>query len=260
MSGSGSSVQKQWDIGQSVFLVGAAVVALLSAASQDDVQPQAILAMEALGAGLLVHQDRIGDGIDALNGGESRKLTKLNIMVGLHRGGVAREIRKSVSCVAAFMLAVACKTCFQDREVGGILYEMMDLRGILRIVPVSRWQIEQFVSSVSGYGYRIMPSDIFDRVVHKVRENLGHSADMAGLFCNSDISELATILSNVFEALQDVNVKVITLEGHQTGIWLCSVFIWLFSNEVEVLLHDRRIHGASGSRVKVLLCQRDDGS
>ena len=259
MSGSSSSVQKQWDIGQSVFVVGAAVVAMLSAASQDDVQPQAILAMEALGAGLLVHQDRIGEGIDALNGGESRKLTKLNLMVGLHRGGVAREIRKSVSCVAAFILAVACKTCFTDREVGSILYEMMDLRGVLRKIPVSRWQIEQFVGSVSGYGYKIMPSDIFNSVALKVRENLRHSADMTGLFCSSDVLELAKILSNVFEALQDKNVKVITLEGHQTGIWLCSVFIWLFSDEVEVLLYDRRIHGTSSSRVKVLLHKRDDG-
>ena len=259
MSDAGSSIQKQWDIGQSVFLVGAAVVALLSAASQDDVQPQAILALEALGAGLLVHQNRIGEGVDALNGGESRKLTKLNLMVGLHRGGVAREIRKSVSCVAAFILAVACKTCFTDREVGSLLYEMMDHRGVLRKLPVSRWQIEQLVCSVSGYGYKIMPSDTFNHLTQKVRENLRHPADMAGLFCTSDTLELATILSNVFEALQDKDVKVITLEGHQTGIWLCSVFIWLFHNEVEVLLYHRRIHGASGSRVKIVLHQRDDG-
>ena len=201
MSDSVSSVQKQWDIGQSVFLAGAAVVALLSAASQDDVQPQAILAMEALGAGLLVHQDRIGEGIDALNGGESRKLTKLNPMVGLHRGGVAREIRKSFSCVAAFVLAVACKTCFTDQEVGSIRYKMMDLRGVLRRSPVSRWQIEQFVGSVSGYGYKIMPSAIFNYVVLEVQKHLGHSDELSGLFCSSKTLELSTVLSNVFEAL-----------------------------------------------------------
>lgn len=216
--------------------------------------------MEALGAGLLVHQDRIGDGIDALNGSESRKLSKLKLMVGLNKGGVAREMRKSVSCVAAFVLAVACKTCFTDQQAGSLLYEMMAHRGLLRMVPVSRGQIGQFIESVSGYGYKIIPTDIFNQVVGSIREKLTHANDMSGLFCSSNIVELAQILSNIFEALQDVNIKKITLEGHQTGVWLCSVFFWLFPTDVEILLHGHVIHGVPSSRVKVTLNKRDGGS
>ncbi|KAL9613059.1 MAG: hypothetical protein Q9167_002358 [Letrouitia subvulpina] len=261
MSTSESSVQKQWDIGQSAFLAGAAVVALLRAASQDDVQPQAILAMEALGAGLLVHQERIGEGIDALSGGESRRLgVKLKLLIGLNNGGVAREMRKSVPCVASFMMAIACKTCFTDQEAGSILYEMMNLRGVLSKVPLSRGQVEQFIEAISGYGYKIIPTDLFNHVSENVRRSQNDNPlAMPRLFSSSKAEELAEILSNVFEALQDMNVKKLTLEGDQTGIWLSSVFIWLFPADVEILLRGHVIHGVPSSRVKVTLNSRDDG-
>ncbi len=259
MSTSNSSVQKQWDIGQSILLVGVAAIALLSAGSEDDIQPQAIVAMEGLGAGLLVHQDRIGEGVDALKGGENRKWSKLKLTVGLNNGGTARVMRSSVSCVASFLLAVACKTCFTDQETGGILYEMMDFRGVLRTVPIYRGQIEQAVGAISGYGYKIVPTGLFDHYASEVRTHLAHSSEIPGLFNHSTPRELAEILSCIFEALQDMNVKKITLEGHQTGIWLISVFIWLLPDDTEILLRRHRLFGASSCRLKVTLNQRDDG-
>ena len=48
-----SNIQ-QWDIGHSVFHAIASARALLSAGSEDDIQPPAIIAMEGLGAGLLI--------------------------------------------------------------------------------------------------------------------------------------------------------------------------------------------------------------
>lgn len=152
---SNSHVQRQWDIGQSIFLAGATVRALIKAGSEDDIQPQAIIALEGLGASLFIDQERISQGIDALRGGESRKLSRLLITVGLNNGGTARLIRDSVACVASFMLAVACKTCFTDQEAGSVLHDMMALRGVLRSVPVSRTQIERAVGAISGYGYNI---------------------------------------------------------------------------------------------------------
>ncbi|CAF9905145.1 MAG: hypothetical protein ALECFALPRED_000160 [Alectoria fallacina] len=245
MSPSNSSVQKQWSIGQSILLVGAATIALISAGSEDDIQPQAIIAMEGLGAGLLVHKDRIGEGVDALKGGENRRLSKLMLTVGLNNGGAARVMRSSVSCVASFLLAVACKTCFTDQEAGSMLYEMMDLRGVLRAVPVSRGQIEQAVGAVSGYGYKIVPSGLFNQVASEIRTRLAHSNGIPGLFSRSAPRELAEILSQVFEAFQYMK--------------LISVLIWLLPNDTEVILRRNRIFGAAGCRIKVTLNRRDDG-
>ena len=153
---SNSSVQKQWDIGQSFLLLGAKIIVLISAGSDDDIQPQAINAMEGLGAGLLVHEDRIGEGVDALRGGENRRLSKLMLIVGFDNGGAVRVMRTSVSCVASFLLAVGCKTCFTDQETSNMLYEMMGFRDVLRTIPVSRGQIVQAVGAVSGYGHRYL--------------------------------------------------------------------------------------------------------
>lgn len=125
MNVSKSNIQKQWDIGQSVFYALASARALLSAGSEDDIQPQAIIAMEGLGAGLLIDQDRISEGIDALKGGESRRLSQLMIIVGLSNGGTARLMRESVACIASFVLATTYKTCFTDQEIGSMLFDMM---------------------------------------------------------------------------------------------------------------------------------------
>ena len=199
MTTSNSSVQKQWDIGQSILLVGVAAIALLSAGTEDDIQPQAIVAMEGLGAGLLVHQDRIGEGVDALKGGENRKWSNLKLTVGLNNRGAARVMRNSVSCVGSFLLAVACKTCFTGQETGSILYEMMDFRGVLRTVPIYRGQIEQAGGYVSGYGYEIVPTGLFDHVASKIRTLLAHSSEIPGHSNHSTPRELAEILSCVFE-------------------------------------------------------------
>ncbi len=248
MSTSNSSVQKQWDIGQSILLVGVAEIALLSAGSEDAIQHQAIV--------LLVHQDRIGEGVDALKGGENRKWSKLKLMVGLNNGGTARVMRSLVSCVASFQLAVACKTCFTHQETGSILYEMMDFRGVLQIVPIYRGQIEQAVGAISGYGYNIVPTGQFDHYASEVPTHPAHSSEIPGLFNHGTPRELAEILFCIFEALLDMNVENITLEGHQTGIWLISVLIWLLP---EIILRHHRLFGAISFRLKVTLYQTDDG-
>ena len=259
MSTQNSSIQKQWDIGQSVVIWGKATIALIEAGSQDDIQPQAILAMERLGAGLLVHEDRINEGVDALKGGESRKLSRLMLTIGLNNGGAARVMKDSVSCVASFMLAVACKTCFTDQETGSLLYDMMSFRGVLKKVPVSRGQVEQAVGAISGYGYKIVPTAFFNQLASMVQARLAHPCEIPGLFNRSTSRELAEILSCIFEALQDKKVKKITLEGQQTGIWLVSLLIWLLHDDIEIILHGNSLFGTPGCHFKVTLSQRDDG-
>ena len=248
------SIQTQWDIGQSLFTIKDRIVDLVRAGSEDDVQPQAILAMEGLGTGIIVHNDRIGEGKLALKGGESRRMEKLLLLVGLSGGGVARLMRDSTPCIASFLLAVACKTCFTDDETGAILYEMMALRNVLRTVPVFKEQICHFVGAISGYGYSILPVNNFNEVATVVQENLQYG-EMTGwaLLHRMDAKAIAEILVRTFEALQNDDITRVTLEGDRTGIWLVSVFLWLRPDDTEVILHNRRIFGQSGSRLGITL-------
>ena len=251
------SIQTQWDIGQSIFTLKDRIVELIRAGSEDDVQPQAILAMEGLGAGIIVHNDRIGEGKLALKGGESYKLEKLLLLIGFTGGGVARLMRDSTPCIASFLLIVACKTCFTDDETGAILYEMMVLRNVLRTVPVFKEQICQYVCAISGYGYSILPIDNFNRVATVVQESLRYGEIAHGaltrLFDRLDAKAVAEILIRTFEALQNEDVTRVTLEGDRTGVWLISVFLWLRPDDTEVILHNRRMFGESGSRLSIAL-------
>ncbi|KAL8886019.1 MAG: hypothetical protein Q9215_006218 [Flavoplaca cf. flavocitrina] len=260
MAGPSSGVRKQWDIGHSIFLAGAVVRSLIKAGSEDDIQPQAILAMEGLGAGLLVDQERISDGVDALKGGENRKFNQLMITAGLTNGGAARLMRDSIPCVAAFVLAVACKTCFTDQETGSILYEMMHFRGVLRSVPVSRTQIERAVGALSGYGHNIVPNTLFDDVASTITRNMTQSLEMPGLLSRSGAKEIAEVLSDRFESLQDTKIKKITLEGHQTGIWFVTMLVWLLPNDTQLILHNKILFGRGNFRLKIILKQRDDSA
>lgn len=208
--------------------------------------------MEGLGAGLLIDQDRISEGIDALKGGESRRLSQLMIIIGLRNGGTARLMRESVACVASFVLAAAFKTCFTDQETGSMFYDMMKFRRVLQSVPVSRTQIERAVGAIFGFGHKIVPTELFNRVSLTIQARLA-PGEMSGLFLRSTLREIAEILLWIFEAFQDTNVKKITLEGHQTGVWLASILVWLLPNETAIVLGDKRLFGTTSSHLTVTL-------
>ena len=194
MNVSNFNIQKQWDIGQSVFHAITSARALLSAGSEDDIQPQAIITMEGLGAGLLVDQDRISEGINALKGGESRRLSQLIITVRLSNGGTTRLMRESVAYVASFVLATAYKTCFTDQETSSILYDMIKCRRVLQSVPVSRTQIERAVGAISGFRHKIVPTELFNQVSSTIQARLAPS-EMSRLFLRSTVRDIAEMLS-----------------------------------------------------------------
>ena len=63
------------------------LISLNKAASQDDVQPQAAIAIENLGVLCLVSPDLIGEGVDALKGNESVRVKDTKLLIGLSNGG-----------------------------------------------------------------------------------------------------------------------------------------------------------------------------
>lgn len=93
---SSSPLYKQWEtpaaLGQGLGVVDR-LVALVKAASQDDVQPQAVIAIENLGADCLVSSDLISEGIDALNGNESIRLRDTKALIGLQNERTVAEFR-----------------------------------------------------------------------------------------------------------------------------------------------------------------------
>jgi len=91
----------------------------------DDIQFQAVLAFENLGAGLLVDKSRLGEVIDALGGQKSERLTRISLLIGLSGDGLPRTLQNSTGCVLAFNLVAACKTCYNDTKMANILHKLI---------------------------------------------------------------------------------------------------------------------------------------
>ena len=128
------------------------VLSLVKAASQDDVQPQAVIALETLGAGCHVSSHLISEGIDALNGQESIRLKDSKALLGLVNSNVVAEFRTSTARVQAFLLSTALLSCgFNETEISDIFYEMLSYRKLLKGNPVSRGQLRDLVKGLSMF-------------------------------------------------------------------------------------------------------------
>jgi hypothetical protein len=177
MSANNSLIQIQWSLDNTVFKGIELLQSLIKSAAEDDVHAQVIMAFEALGSALLVSPERIGEGIDALSRSQQHKLSiggKLKAIVGLNGLGIARIIRKrATQCVPAFLLVTSCKICFDDIEIGNILYEMLLQFGLMRTFPASRLQMSQLASSISGYGDDIIPTKTLETVTNAISRTAG---------------------------------------------------------------------------------------
>jgi hypothetical protein len=154
MTDSGSnSIYKQWDtpaaLGQGLGIADR-VFSLIKAASQDDVQPQALIALESLGSECLVSNDLIADGIDALKGNQSVRLMDSKLLLGLRNGNTIAELRKSTSCIQAFLLITALEMCgYDETSVADVLYHMLSCKSLLKTAPVSKQQLRTLLKGPS---------------------------------------------------------------------------------------------------------------
>jgi hypothetical protein len=121
MSGT-SQLVLQWDIGSTIFRSVNQFWELIKATSQDNVQSQALLAAEALGAGLSVSDKLLGKAVDALAGQQNVKLQNMKIAVGLFSGGSVSMLRTSTPGLKAFLLITGLKMWHHDDDVGEIYY------------------------------------------------------------------------------------------------------------------------------------------
>ena len=250
------AVQPQWNVLETALLARNSIVAILCACAEEDVQGQAILALEGLGFGLIIDEDRRAEGLKALRTFRSRIVHQLRLTIGLSKGGLAMHISQSQNLIASFLIVCVCKVCFNDETTGAILFEMIKKRGIHDRVPVLSWQIVQVVNAISGYQSNlegILPADVFDQVLESAKQRLGltnlNSIDGAlGLY---PVEKLAEILSEVFTALQDIDVRCVTIEGITSAVWLTTFFLWLCPTMTDYFVNRQAVLHNPDARVLI---------
>ena len=261
MNQPGSIIQPQIELSNSALLAANLVTRVLRASSEDDVQPQAALAMEALGQRLLVSKQIIETGQEIFKPSKEKQKGKvmidtMKLIIGLTSGGWPEAMRSSISLVKSFLLAMACKVCFTDEEAGCIIHQMIWSTGVVHTFPIYASQVGQFISAISGYGHAILPFQHFNKIVSTVQSSLRSPDEMLMLYERSPPDKLGDILTCVFDALRNDEITRVTLEGAQTGLWLLTAFSWLLPEETECVISNRRILGIPGARLLIRLVDR----
>ena len=249
-----NAIQPQVDLVSTLVNSKNALLAVWKATSHDDVHSQALLTLERLGMKIQgnLSTRRISEASQALSNVNSKQFDWLKVSIGFPTGGVANIMRTSVSCIAAFLLVVACKTVFTNSEIAAILFDMIEKSRIIRELPISKGQIEDLVDCLAGYGDAILPADIYNRAVSEISGNLrSMGKQTTAIFSRPSLENVAEILSRVFEALQDDEVKRISLEGTETAPWLASVFLWLFPEDTECVSFGTLLFGNSSARISI---------
>ena len=255
-----STLSIQWDISHSIFGTFQGLRELVRAGSMDDVQCQAILAFERLGGGIIVWNKRIAEAVDALGGRKDERLAQGKLVVGLSGDGLVRVMKKSPGCVKAFLLTIACKTCYHDSEIADILFNMIAGTGILDDIPVSPFQLSSLLSAVSGYGDALVPCEVFSDITSRVHAQLDYSYELPGLFDRLSPEVIASILNRVFLATKNMEIEQITVEGSYGALWLSSALAWLDPQTLQVTFRETLVYGNPLARVVVQLACRSDSS
>ncbi|KAL9117416.1 MAG: hypothetical protein Q9187_006048 [Circinaria calcarea] len=250
----GRAIQAQWELSHTVFKTAGMLWDLIRAAGQDNVQSQAVIALETLGAGILVSPVRISEGYEALRRNNAQVFERLGISIGLNGGGIVRLLRKSTPCIAGFLFITACKPCYTDSEIGAILFELMAATGLLNKIPISPLQLGQLVGSLSGYCDKICPKELYVDIAQKVAQGIVLDEIRNPLYHQLEKGTIASVFTRLFDALRDEEISKITLKGRQSGIWLVTALVWLLPpDDVQVILYGKTIFGGNKSRLKISL-------
>jgi len=246
-----SEIQKQWDIGVTSLGTVARLQELIRAASQDDVQGQAIICILCLGSGLTIADSLIGTAVDALGGKDNIRLENLKITIGLSSGGTAATFRRSTPGVAIFLLICALKLWQNNEEVGDTLYEMAVASGVISKFPASAYQFGNVVDVLSGYATKILPVDKLNEVGSRILSKSPNRYLPNGIYQPLSSRKLAEVLTRVFAGLKDSEVRRISLRGGQSGMWLAATFLSLLPGDVCISVENERVLGNPGCKLSI---------
>jgi hypothetical protein len=249
----GPAVQPQWEVGQTTFSTVSQLRELIGIASQDNVQPQAVLAAEALGLGLIVSSKRIGEAVEALGGNDSTRLESIRAFIGLSSGKIHHVIRHSTPLLQFFLVITASKLCYTDTELGDLAFQMMVHASVLKNTPVAPSQLTQLIRKFSGQSESIVPF----QVMHEIASTVDRYNPGISLYSRMDGDELAKLLIRAFESVRDETVHEIVLKGHDHSIWLATFFWWLLPDKTCIIVGTDVIKGSPGMKLTIEIEPRE---
>ena len=214
------------------------------------------LALERLGARLIVSPKLISDGVDALKGNESVRLADARLLLGLSWGGIAAQMRLSTACVRAFLLLSAIKVCaYDDRGIADIIYEYLSSAKLLDFEPVSVQQLKSLVDVLSGHSDALLPSvqRTMDDVIQSLADQGPNNWPRSCLDLLA-VKSIAEIFLRCFEAIQQDEGGYIEISGQDGLIWIATVLLWLSPDEVGLFSQRHLLFGAAHGKVRIMVC------
>ncbi|KAL5313019.1 hypothetical protein ACEPPN_019445 [Leptodophora sp. 'Broadleaf-Isolate-01'] len=244
---SSGAVNPQWEVSHTAFSTANTLRDLIRIASKPNVQPQAILAAENLGYGLVASPTVINEAITALGGNTSVHLESIQGAIGLRSQDLQQVFRQSTPLLQFFLMVTACKPCYNNSELGDLVFHMMAKTKVLRRFPASSSQMTQLINTFSGHSEMIVPvSHMHELAVAVSAENL----DM-GLYDRMDPTMLAELMVCVFENFVDEAIVEMTLRCRIHAVWLATLFSWLLPESTHVKVREKTIRGGPGMRLTV---------
>lgn len=222
---------------------------LVKASSQDDVHPQAVLAAEALGAGILVAPVRIKDALQALGANESFRLQQTRISIGLMHGNTQRAIQSSTPLLQFFVFCTAFKLIYVDEAIGDIMFEMMSTTGLLAKHPISPPQLTRLLNQVSAHSDQCVPIDL----MHQIASTVAEFSPGPNVYMHMEHQALAKLLTQVFEKMRDEEARSLCLTGHVSSVWIATALLWWFEDDAYLIVGGKLVCGKGDVRLLIVL-------
>ena len=232
------AVTKVCDIAGTVFNTTSRLKSLIEAVSVENVQPQAVFAAEALGFGIHVRDELLGQAAGVLSGNDNVRWDNLRILIGIRSGELHKTIRTSRPLLSFFLFVCACKVCFTDVDIGDLAFHMMAASGVIRQYPVPAFQLSDLVRSFSGHAEALAPASLMHALAVEIAQ---HSREGIQLYQRMNMPKLGGLLIRSFELLNDESVECITLLGGNDGLWLATFFSWLVEGKVYVSIDGKML-------------------
>ena len=249
----------QWDLGLTSTALSSGFLQLIKAASEDNIQPQAALALQALGGILQPSQELIGKAVNALNGVSNIKLEALKLTIGISSGGTSLIFRSSTPGITCFLLICALKLSYVESDVGQILYQMAGRVGVLNQWPASQQQLSQVVSALTGHACAMLPTQRLYDVGSLLLRQASRRTFQCDIYRRLSTDDLAKVLTDVFLGLRDEEIDKITLQGLTSSAWIVTILTWLIPNNVVVYCSGDIVHGDPTAKLRLYVKELDSG-
>ena len=241
----------QLDISNTTSLTTSSLLNIVQSASVDNVQPQAILAAEALGTKILFSTELYDPAIRALDGREHLVLERLKAVIGLNNGNVVRIFRQSTPLIGFFLSMCALKPCFTDSELGDLAFQWLAKEKILEKFPVASFQLCDLMRTLSGHAELLIPDNLMSELAREIQYFGG---DNFSLYRKMSSETMAEILLQIFGLLRDLSIDIVTVSGQENGLILATLFCFMLPEDTTLLFEEKTIRGPErNARLKVKL-------